>query len=387
MIRTRQSKCKSETKHQNECETITNDNLNQIVFDDVRRESIKKIVFDDLKFRRSSFSCFYRTQMTWNIIIDYFSHAFTKERNDVWIKQTNKQTNKWSIAKIKQFTILQRLNDSIKLNKSIVKSKIQFDINRIFIMNTIELKISLKLMIFHIIKINISFLFYSIDLNRLEMYFNNLINESMQKCFIIKNSSFAIIIILQIDMKNLSSIIILQTDMKNVDQNRRFLVIQRYEHAFLLWKISHQYQFLIVDFLNENLCYLIEIELRRLHCCFDHFSARRLHQIFYRFKHDVEYQIIEHFIKFYHHCQMHEKSSNRFIFSIRNEEIQFNFNILMNILYIEIKIENENKFVLHLMNEAIRFQIDKWLKNIQRNTFEISCEHVELIFIWDYLTL
>jgi hypothetical protein len=33
-------------------------------------------------------------------------------------------------------------------------------------------------------------------------------------------------------------------------------------------------------------------------------------------------------------------------------------------LYIEIKLEDENKLVLHLMNEAIRFQVDRWLKNI-----------------------
>jgi hypothetical protein len=31
----------------------------------------------------------------------------------------------------------------------------------------------------------------------------------------------------------------------------------------------------------------------------------------------------------------------------------------MNILYIEIKFEDENKLVLHLMNEAICFQVDK----------------------------
>jgi hypothetical protein len=156
--------------------------------------------------------------------------------------------------------------------------------------------------------------------------------------------------------------------MKNVN---RFSVIRRYKHTFLLWKILNQS--LIVEFFDENSCYLIEIELRRLHRRFDHFSARRLHQILDRFEHDVEYQAIEHLIKFCHHCQMHEKSFDRFTFSIKNEEIQFNFNILVDILYIEIKIENENKSALHLMNEAIRFQIDRWLK-------DISARHV-----WDQL--
>jgi hypothetical protein len=60
---------------------------------------------------------------------------------------------------------------------------------------------------------------------------------------------------------------------------------------------------------------------------------------------------------------MHEKFLERFSFLIR-DDLEFNFNVLMNILYIEIKIEDENKFVLHLMNEITRFQVNRWLKNI-----------------------
>ncbi len=106
-----------------------------------------------------------------------------------------------STAEIDQFTVLQRLNDSIKLNQSTVESKIQFDIDSISIMSTIKLSTSLELMIFHIIKLNTSFLLCLVDLNRLDVYFNNLINELVQKC--------SIIITLQIDMKNLSFIILI----------------------------------------------------------------------------------------------------------------------------------------------------------------------------------
>ncbi len=115
-----------------------------------------------------------------------------------------------STTEIEQFTALQRLNDSIKLNKSTVESKIQFDIDSISIMSTIELNISLKQLIFHIVSVNTSFLICLVDLNRLRVYFNNLTNELVQKR---------------------SSIIILQTDMKNVN---RFSVIRRYKHTFLL---------------------------------------------------------------------------------------------------------------------------------------------------------
>jgi hypothetical protein len=99
---------------------------------------------------------------------------------------------------------------------------------------------------------------------------------------------------------------------------RRHLVIRRYGHAFLLWKML--IQSLILEFIEKNSCLLIEIELRRLHRRFDHLSARRLHEILHRSEHnEIEFHAIEHLIKFCHHCQMHEKSSDRFIFSIRNE--------------------------------------------------------------------
>ncbi len=103
---------------------------------------------------------------------------------------------------------------------------------------------------------------------------------------------------------------------------------------------------------------MIEVELRRLHRRFDHSSTRCLYEILTRSDHDnVESRVIEHLNKYCHHCQLHEKSPERFSFSIR-DDAEFNFNILVNILYIEAK-SNENRSVLHLMNEAIRFQVDR----------------------------
>ncbi len=122
-------------------------------------------------------------------------------------------------------------------------------------------------------------------------------------------------------------------------------------------------QSLILEFIEENSCLLIEIELRRLHRRFDHFSARRLYEILERSDHMIEHRALKHLIKFCHHCQMHGKFSDRFIFSIRDEDIQFNYSIVIDILYMKYK-SADNKFVLHIMNETIRFQVDRWLKNI-----------------------
>jgi hypothetical protein len=192
----------------------------------------------------------------------------------------------------------------------------------------------------------------------LRIYFNNLTNE------LIQDSSTDI---LQIDMKN-------DRCQTQIDvRNERFLIIRRYEHVFLLWKIPiHS---LIVESLDENSCYLIDVKLRRLYRRFDHLLTRRLHQILdrARYDHEMKTRVIEHLIKYCHHCQMHEKFSNRFSFIIKDEDIQFNFNILVNLLYIEIKLESDNKSMLHIVNEVTRFQTERWLKNL-------TAKHV-----WDQL--
>ncbi len=244
-----------------------------------------------------------------------------------------------SIEKMSQFKALQRISDVV-LNKKTIESSIKFQIDNTLILEFVELNVSFEIITFYIMKINILFLLWLNDFDRLDIYFNNLINQ------------------------------IVQYD--HINMKRRHFVIRRYEHAFLLWKML--IQSLIFKFIEKNSCLSIEIELRRLHRRFDHLSARRLYEILERFDHEIEHRAIEHLIKFCHHCQMHEKSLDRFIFSIRNEDIQFNYNIVINILYMKWK-SADNKFVLHIMNETVRFQADKWLK-------DISTRHV-----WDQLRI
>jgi hypothetical protein len=163
-----------------------------------------------------------------------------------------------SIEEMRQFKVLQRIND-IKLNKS-DQLVFKFGIEDIKSIDSIELEISLETIIFHIVEINISFLLFLTDLDRSSVYFNNLTNELMQDR---SSTNHSTIIILQINMKN-----------NRYAKNDRYSVIRRYGHAFLMWKILiHS---LIVESLDENPCYLIDVELRRLHRRFDHFSTRRL---------------------------------------------------------------------------------------------------------------
>jgi hypothetical protein len=176
---------------------------------------------------------------------------------------------------------------------------------------------------------------------------------------------------LHIDMKNKHSMNNLHINMKNehfftivnlhnVMKNEHHSMICRYDYAFLFWNISTKS--LIAKSFDQNSCFFIEIELRRLHRRFDHFSTRRLQTILDRFDHEINFRVIEYFIKFCHHCQIHEKFSSRFNFTLKND-LEFNFNIIVNILYLKIK-SDVNKSTLHVMNETTRFQVDRWLKKI-----------------------
>jgi hypothetical protein len=306
----------------------------------------------------------------------------------------------YSFENIEQFTILQRISKtSLILNKKRIIS-FKFDIGEISFIDTVDLKISVDVITFHIVFVHISFLLCLVDMNRLRLYFNNLINmlieERSNNKVLFRKELYAthsnqikrfqiqilmssksltrndeLIFDLQIDMKTSQTINDLQINLKiehsrkvdylHNDMNKKHhSMIRRYDHAFFLWNIFAQS--LITESLDQNFCFLIEIELRRLHRRFDHFSTQRLQAILDRSDHEINSQAIEYFIKFCHHCQVHEKFSNRFSFTLK-DDLEFNFNVIVNIFYLEIKTD-VNKSILHVMNEATRFQVDKWLKNI-----------------------
>jgi hypothetical protein len=87
-----------------------------------------------------------------------------------------------SIENIEQFKALERIsNNDVKLNTKTVESSIKVDIDNTLILEFVDLNISLEVITFHIVEVNIPFLLCLNDLNRLSIYFNNLINEMIQK--------------------------------------------------------------------------------------------------------------------------------------------------------------------------------------------------------------
>ena len=140
-----------------------------------------------------------------------------------------------------------------------------------------------------------------------------------------------------------------------IQSNRSHPVIRRYGHAFLPW-CTLAYSITAESFM-QNPCFLTETELRRLHRRFGHPPVRHLQQVLKQSGHEFELHTLKHLTRYCEHSQKHGRSPGRFNFTIK-DDIDFNYNIIVDILYIE------SKPVLHIVDEATRFQAGRWLKDI-----------------------
>jgi hypothetical protein len=209
-------------------------------------------------------------------------------------------------------------NISIDLNRIKTDTvNVQFEIESISSVESITIDISIELVKFYVIKTNTLFLLNLADMNRLKVYFNN-----------VENILFMII------------------------KNRNLSMIRRFDHEFLLWKNSYFLHSYITQFFELNLRYLTDVELRHLYKRFDHSFTLKLHDILERFDHDVEKAVLKKLTKFCIFCQKYAKSSERFKFTLK-DEVNFNYSVIVDVMYIE------NSFVLHVIDDATRFQIAK----------------------------
>ncbi len=150
----------------------------------------------------------------------------------------------YSFENIEQFTILQRISKTfLILNKKSIIS-FRFDIDEIFSIDTINLKISVDVITFHIALVHISFLLCLVDMNCLRLYFNNLTNMLIEKqsnekfhAQILMNSKSLIrneemIFDLQIDMKIEHHSIKMMNNFHTNMKKEHHSMIRRYDHAF-----------------------------------------------------------------------------------------------------------------------------------------------------------
>jgi hypothetical protein len=78
----------------------------------------------------------------------------------------------------------------------------------------------------------------------------------------------------------------------------------------------------------------------------------KLHDLLERSDHDVKKSIIERLTKFCIFCQKYAKSSEQMKFTLK-DEVNFNYSVIVDVMYID------NSLILHVVDDATRFQIAK----------------------------
>ena len=119
-------------------------------------------------------------------------------------------------------------------------------------------------------------------------------------------------------------------------------------HPFLLWN----------PFLH---CFFTRAELQRLHRRFGHPHADKLYNLLRRARpdevdHDTR-KTLEAIVRHCQACQLYAQKPHRFKFSLRDNDVDFNHSIYVDILYID------GRPMLHVVDEATNYQAARWLRS------------------------
>ena len=138
---------------------------------------------------------------------------------------------------------MDQLDPYVQLDKNTTGSaNFTFRIENAGSIGSVDLDTPLRLITFYIVLVNIPFLLCLADIDKHGAFFNNITNQ------VIKSKT---------------------------QPARSHPVIQRYDHAFLLW-YTCEYT-LATESFAMNPCYLTDVELRCLDRRFGHPSVHRLH--------------------------------------------------------------------------------------------------------------
>ena len=226
-----------------------------------------------------------------------------------------------STAGYGQFQALQRSNSTIGLEidtSTRGQVTVQFGVGSATSIGTTNVYTPIGEVEFHVVEASTPFLLCLADMDRLQVYYNN-------------------------------------TRDVLVTRDRKIPVVRKFGYAFLLCNSSLQTH--LLESFDLNPCYLTETELQRIHRRFGHPSVERLQRVLDRAGHDTDKKALKHLTKYYHFCQKHGKSPERFRFTLR-DDVEFNYSIIVDIMYIS------GNPLLHIVDEATRFQAGRWLQNI-----------------------
>ena len=187
---------------------------------------------------------------------------------------------------------------------------------------------------FHVMDADLPFLLSLWDMDRLGIHFNNITNKVIHD---------------------------------DRDRKPPFPVIRLFDHPFMVWGTK-----MVSSFLTEP-------ELRQLHRRFGHPSSDRLLRMMERAGHDHDHEthrlLLRRIERFCHLCQKHRRSPGRFRFTIK-DDAQFNHVVYVDVMYID------GDPVLHVVDEATRYQAARFLPNM---TAQTTWEALRLAWIDVYI--
>jgi transposase InsO family protein len=198
--------------------------------------------------------------------------------------------------------------------------RVQFGIGTTTSIGSVNVDTPLGTIEFHIVDVDTPFLLCLKDMDSLGAYFNNVSNK------------------LHVG-------------------SRTYSVVRRFGHAFFVWGRA---------FAGYVTQYLSEPELRQLHRRFGHPSVRRFIDLLHHSSHDTNRQAIERLTRRCTTCQKNGASPRRFKFTLRDPDMQFNHTIVVDIFY--LTANGHQNPVLHVVDEATRFQAARWLKDVSSQT-------------------
>ncbi|KAI0992762.1 hypothetical protein K3495_g15423, partial [Podosphaera aphanis] len=190
------------------------------------------------------------------------------------------------------------------------KFNAHFGIGSASSIGTIVVKSPFGRISFQVVQADTPFLLCVQDMDKLQVYFNNLNDE-----------------------------LVLQ-------DGSRLPVVRVFNHPFVVWG-------------RASTNYLTDIELRQLHRRFGHPSVNRLVRTLERAGHQDPHHrsLLEKITKFCEYCQKHGRSPGRFKFVLK-EDTYFNQLLVIDVLFID------GDPVLHVVDESTSFQAAKWLTNL-----------------------
>ncbi|KAI1430907.1 hypothetical protein GGR50DRAFT_700807 [Xylaria sp. CBS 124048] len=117
----------------------------------------------------------------------------------------------------------------------------------------------------------------------------------------------------------------------------------------------------------SSTAHFTEAELRCLHTRLGHPSVPKLHDLLSKAGHeDVDPAMLKTITKLCHHCQIKGKAPQRFRFSLKDPDINFNYEILADVMYID------GSPVLHVVDAATGFQAARFMRNTSaKETWEL----------------